>query len=698
MRTATAALVVAFSGVSCSPAGSPEEATTTSSTASESPSTFSPQPELQDPTPQPPRPRCFDASDHQDPQADSLGAGSTAFPVTASGLIEGTHYVISRHKSFSPAVVAGFDSAEDRVTYQEEVAIDGDASSGTWGSTVSGDDLYIGMSFDDDERRSSIMKLDHATGELTEAASTYPARLIWDMDTAPDGTVYAATSRQNNAGLWEFDPQTEEAGQLRSLEEENRQDARSVAATEETVYIGLGNAEPDLVAYDRTSGEVQSVLPEELSGSDYVYAVDATEDLVAAGTSQSAHLALLNPEDPEEYSVVEVPSGTVQNIEIVDETVYFTSGGALWRLGSDDDEPEEMVEADPPGGQNRGLYYQDGILHGTGSLGYVWTYDLDSDEYERTSLIDAQRDGDVEDAQLSRAEPAQSLAASDDVVYTGGHFTLGIRDEENDELQQQPVPGEAKATALIGGDLYMAMYSSGELVRYDTESGELETVASAPEGHNRPRDLHHDPVSGRLFMTVQNDTGGGGALVIYHLESGDTTSIEPFDSHAVSAVTADEDFAYVAGSVGMQGTEGSAVVAAVDLQTGDTLWEIAPLANTQAIGALEMSNGQIYGMTVGGDFFSIAPESQDTVVTEAGMGPGDLVRHQGSIYGATGDALFALDLQDLEPQTILNDLDADWFTWPSLASDGCSLYTLEGSDVIQVTAPGASGAGDTSDE
>ena len=199
--------------------------------------------------------------------------------------------------------------------------------------------------------------------------------------------------------------------------------------------------------------------PRELSGSDYVYAVDATEDLVAAGTSQSAHLALLNPEDPEEYSVVEVPSGTVaKHRDRRRDGLLFTSGGALWRLGSDDDEPEEMVEADPPGGpKQRPLFYQDGILHGTGSLGYVWTYDLDSDEYERTSLIDAQRDGDVEDAQLSRAEPAQSLAASDDAVYTGGHFTLGIRDEENDELQQQPVPGEAKATALIGDDLALVM-------------------------------------------------------------------------------------------------------------------------------------------------------------------------------------------------------------------------------------------------
>src|SRR5699024_8480211 len=180
---------------------------------------------------------------------------------------------------------------------------------------------------------------------------------------------------------------------------------------------------------------------------------------------------------------------------------------------------------------------------------------------------------------------------------------------------------------------------------------------------------------------------------VYDLESEETTTIEPFDSHAVSAVTAEENVAYIAGSVGMQGNEGSAVVSAIDLQTQETLWETTPISGTQAIGALELSNGQVYGMTVDGDFFSIDPENQDTVVTEAGMGSGDLVTHQGGIYGATGDAVFALDLQDLEPETILDDLDSDWFTWPSLASDGCSLYALEGSEVIQLSAPDAHAAG-----
>ena len=639
-----------------------------------------------DPTPEPPQKRCFNESDHESPQVETLGVGSTAFPVTASGLADDTHYVISRHMSFSPAVVAGYDQEEDAITYQEEVEVDGDASTGTWGATVSGDDIYIGMSFDDDARRSAIMKLDPDSGELTEVASTYPARLIWDMDTAPDGTIYAATSRQNGAGLWEYDPETEEAEHLQRLEEESRQDARSVAAAESTVYIGLGNAEADLIAYDRDSGAEESILPEELEDSDYVYALDATEEWVAVGTSSSAFLAVLDVEDPEDYSVVEVPSGTVQHIEIVEDTIYFTSGGRLWRVEPEDDEAEEISEVDPPGGQNRGLYHQAGVLHGTGSLGYVWTYDLESGDFSSHSLLEAELDagGDDEDSQLSRAEPAQSLAVSNEEVFTGGHFTLGVRETDSPQLEQIPVPGEAKATAVVRDDLYMAMYSSGELVRYDTTTDETETVASAPEGHNRPRDLHFDSLSDRLFMTVQNDTRGGGALVIYDRESEETTSIEPFDTHAVSAVTSDGEIAYVAGSVGMQGNEGSAVVAAIDLETEETLWETTPVSSAESITDLVMSAGQPYGMTVTGDFFAINPETQEADVTESGMGPGGLVRHQGGVYGATADQVFALDLESLEPTTIADDLDADWFTWPDLASDGCSLYALEGSDVIQI--------------
>lgn len=675
----SAAAILALCVASCTSQGRPEEKASSTPVAPG---------EQEDPTPDPPQRRCFTESDHESPHVENLGPGSTAFSITASGVIDDTHYVISRHMSFSPAVVAGYDHQQDAITYPDDVEFDGDASTGTWGATASGDDLYIGMSFDDEDRRSAIMRLDHETGELTEVASTYPARLIWDMDTAPDGIIYAATSRQNGAGLWEYDPVTDEVEHLQRLEEESRQDARSVAAAEDTVYIGLGNAEADLIAYDRDSGEEESILPEEMEASDYVYALDATEDWVAAGTSSSAFLAVLDAEDPEDYSLVEVPSGTVQDIEIVDDTFYFTSGGRLWRVGPEDEEAEELQEVDPPGGQNRGLYHQEGVLHGTGSLGYVWSYDIDSGDFSSHSLLEAEGDteGAVEDSQLSRAEPAQSLAASEEQVFTGGHFTLGARQAGSVGLEQIPVPGEAKATVLIGEELYMAMYSSGQLVRYDTTTDETEPVASAPEGHNRPRDLHFDSRTDRLFMTVQNDTRGGGALVIYDRGSEETTSIEPFGAHAVSAVTSDGETAYIAGSVGMQGNDGSAVVAAIDLGTQEKLWQTTPVSSADAITDLVFRGGQLYGMTVTGDLFSIEAETQETTVTESDLGAGGLVRHQGGVYGATEDQVFALDLETLEPTAIAEDLDADWFTWPDLASDGCSLYALEDSDVIQISS------------
>lgn len=87
-----------------------------------------------------------------------------------------------------------------------------------------------------------------------------------------------------------------------------------------------------------------------------------------------------------------------------------------------------------------------------------------------------------------------------------------------------------------------------------------------------------------------------------------------------------------------------------------------------------------------GDLFAIDAETQKTTVTESDLGAGGLVRHQGGVYGATEDQVFALDLETLEPTTIVEDLDANWFTWPEVASDGCSLYALEGSEVIQIKA------------
>lgn len=607
-----------------------------------------------------------------------LGAGSEAFPVTASGLIEDTHYVVSRHMSLSPGVVAGFDVTDGAMSFHEEVALDGEESQGSWGTAVSDDDLYIGMSFEG-EKRSSIMRLDHESGELSEVGSTAPARVIWDMDAAPDGPVYAATSRQNNAGLWEYDPETEETRLIDQFQTEERQDARSVAAVEDTVYIGLGNAAPDLIAYDRDSGDSDSILPEEMKDASYVYALEATEEVVAAGTRSPAALAVIDAEDPEDYEVLPVSTGTVQAIEIVDETVYFASGTHLWSYDTDQEELRQLAELKLPGGQTRGLFHQEGTLHGSGNLGHLWSYELDEDEVE---VMDP-AEGD--NGEIGGGEPAQSLAVTEDAVYTGGHFTLGIRDRGTGELGQVYVPGEAKDSAAVGNSLYLAMYSSGDLVRYDPGIQEYETVAQSPSGHNRPRALDYDAEAHLLVMAAQADSTGGGSVTVYDPATGESSSHEPFEDRASSAVAAADGIAYVAGSTGMQDSDAGAQVVALDSTSGEVLWETEPLEDSQRITGLVLLQDRLYGITADGTLFLMDTDTQEVLATEEGFGPGDLLEHHGHIYGVTEEQLFAVGTATLETEVLVDELAGEWFTWPSLASDGCSLYVMEGTQVVQVS-------------
>lgn len=629
---------------------------------------------------------CMDTESAEEISTENLGIGSEALPVASAGFIDGTHYTVSRH--LTPAVVTGFDTDSGELTSLHDVEIDGTPGTGSWGTTVSGGDLYIGMGIEDSS--ASILRLDHQSGELEEAASLAPARTVWDMDTAPDGTVYAASSRQNNAGLWEYDPEGDgEAELLTQLEDQPRQDARSVAATEQTVYVGLGNAQADLVAYDRDTGDEQRILPETLSDSAYVYALDATEDLVAAGTQGPGQLAVFAPESPEDYSALELPTGTVQAIEIVEETVYFASGRYLWAYEQDWDEPKRLAEVDPAGGQTRGIDHQDGVLYGAGSLGYLWTYDLDTEELKTETLTDAQpaQTGEADrDQSAARGERVQSLAATPDTLYTGGHFNLGVRDLDTGELESVEIPGEPKDAVLVEDHLFMAMYSSGELVHYHPGTGEAEILAEAPEGHNRPRDLHYDPDSAALLMAVQNDGGGSGSLLEYDLDTGDSQAHEPFDSQSPSAVTSAGDITYVAGSSGMQDDEEVAVVVALDLGTGEEHWRVELEDDTSRVTSLLSFGDYLYGMTTRGNLFSIDTEAQELTMETTDGGSGELDVHRGEVYGSTEEELFRLDPETLEQEVLIEDLGGNWFGWPDLASDGCSLFVLQGTEILQVTS------------
>ena len=67
-------------------------------------------------------------------------------------------------------------------------------------------------------------------------------------------------------------------------------------------------------------------------------------------------------------------------------------------------------------------------------------------------------------------------------------------------------------------------------------------------------------------------------------------------------------------------------------------------------------------------------------------GSGDLGVHRGQIYGSTEEKLFRLDPETLDRELLVNDLGGDWFGWPDLVSDGCSMFVLQDSEILQVTS------------
>src|SRR5690606_30177409 len=376
------------------------------------------------------------------------------------------------------------------------------------------------------------------------------------------------------------------------------------------------------------SGDRRSILPPELSEATYVYTLAATEDIVAAGTSTPSTLTVFDQHHLDDYVVVPIPSGTVQAIEIVEDVIYFTGGSTLWSYDTTAGELVELADVGVAGGQTRGLFHRNGVLHGSDNIAHVWTYDVATGELVARNVINA--------GVSARGEPAQSLTVTDDFVITGGHAMLGVRDRTTGELRQVAVPGEPKSTVVLGDTLYMAMYSGGDLVSYDLKTNELTTLAKSPEKHNRPWELHYEPTRNMLLMGNMADTLSGGSLVTYDLDTGATTTSFPFPDLAISAVTSAKGAVYLAGSVWRQDDPHvDATVAAWDVDTGEIIWQLDPVPGSWSITGLVAVGDYVYGLTENGTIFVIDPVAREVVATESGFDIGGLIEHNEGVYGAT---------------------------------------------------------------
>lgn len=620
-----------------------------------------------------------------EPLITNYGPAVTQISTLSGHLADNEHYIFSRNTV--PGELIGYDVNHNQITLQVSISLGNDRSTASGTMLHIGDELFISVRFE--QRRLSLIRLNRRSGEFREAVNLHPADAALDMALSPDGKIFISTSHQYNARVYEFDPVTDNGRWIGSFQTQGRQAARAVAATDDFVFVGTGLEAPDLWQYNRATETKESIFPDELRPVWLdVNAVELHEDWVVAGGSgpeDQPIVVLINRQDPSQYRLVNHEWNLVQSMVVVDDKVFFGSGEGVWQYNIATDSLNRISDLRC----NRGLFYRDGVLHGTDGRRNVGMFDL---ETGILTVVDLGRDAGAREW----PEPGQSMLYSDGKVYVGGHHTIGIHDIEERTYTGMTISGEAKHMIRVpGGEanesdlIFWGGYGSGNMYRYDPDLNQIDIVASAPPGDNRPRALDYDDQNRFVMMGTQSDRNGAGALTIYNLDTEETFIIDrPFNNHSVSAVASLEGIAYIGSAQGRVDPAADARLAAWNPVTSDKLWEITPIPGNRRIRSLINYNEFILGLTVEGNFFVVDPANAEVVYLKRifpNAEPGRIIEKNDMVLAISDNEIRRINTTTFEDDLVVTNLHGQWFHWPSAAIDDDGIiYALKDLDLIGV--------------
>ncbi len=116
--------------------------------------------------------------------------------------------------------------------------------------------LYIGTYFE-----GHVLRLDPKTDQLEDLGQAIPGETyVWQLSLGPDGKLYGCT--YPGAKLLRLDPQTGKATDLGRMDPEEKYNRTLCAAPDGWVYCATGSEKANLVAFNPTTKELRSLIPE----------------------------------------------------------------------------------------------------------------------------------------------------------------------------------------------------------------------------------------------------------------------------------------------------------------------------------------------------------------------------------------------------------------------------------------------------
>jgi hypothetical protein len=128
---------------------------------------------------------------------------------------------------------------------------------GAWAMETGPDGrLYLGTYF-----QGHVLRLDPKTGQLDDLGQAVPGETyIWQLSLGPDGKLYGCT--YPGAKLLRVDPETGKSADLGRMDPDQNYNRTLCAAPDGWVYCAIGSEKANLVAYNATTRELRSLIPE----------------------------------------------------------------------------------------------------------------------------------------------------------------------------------------------------------------------------------------------------------------------------------------------------------------------------------------------------------------------------------------------------------------------------------------------------
>ncbi|MFG1813799.1 hypothetical protein ACGFIF_08555 [Kribbella sp. NPDC049174] len=600
-----------------------------------------------------------------------LGPASVTTPLGNADFAGSVLYAGTR--GLAPNVVGSYDLGQDTVTAHFDIP----TGIGIWAMCAVGTDIYVAT-----HGQSDLYRLDTVTSQVTKVGS-YPWPYIWNIASSPDGKVYLAISDPGR--VIEYDPVT---GTSRDLGEivPGEAYARSVAADETTVYIGIG-PHAHLIAIDRATGAKTEILPAELAARDFVASMHISDTHLAAGISSNGEALLLSKATPAEHRVIAVTGEKyITSVLLHGDHLYFAGrpSGMLYRTPIVGGDVEPLGVPQPEAATHR-LLSHDGKVYGVQD-GAVFVFDPATRTLDFVNLV--QRG--------FKAAPEQPMSVHSDGrrVYVGGKGGADIHDPTAGTRTRLGIPGEPKTALTVKDTTYLGVYTQGLLYAHRPGQESATLLGKTGNQQDRPRDLAYDHATGLIAMSTQPEPGQlNGALTLHSPRTGEWTTYRGVvPRQSPYAVVCHAGVVYLGTNIqeglGLPPATTTARLAAFDLRRRKLLWQVEPVAGAAVIPGLAYSCGSLYGITSSGWVFQYdVSRRRVTRTVRAGTKGSDLHVVDGIAYSTDGNAVYAIDLETFTVTSFVGGLAGEWFGGePKLGVDprGAALFAVKGRNLVRI--------------